>query len=584
MSNGAVQHVNSYAVKLNGTKIAPELQITELQIRQSLRQPSSAVVRINDPSGEHVDDAPFKIGATLEIAIGAISDTSGGETVFKGEVVALEPDFAPSGVTIGIRAYDRTHRLQHGKKVRTFQQSSASDMVNKVLREAGLTAESTSTSIVFDFFQQSDETDREFIRRLERMHDYELVDNGTQVQFRPASTVASPVATLTYQQNLLSFRPRLTTAQQDTDVVVRGWDLEGKSVVTGTSSSVTSAPAAIGAQRKPGQNWGKSLLVSDRSAANSGEANLLATSAMQRTAAAFVEAEGSCLGEPKIKAGATIEVKGIGTQFSGRYVVTSVTHTMRSPNTLKTSFQISGRSDRGLLDLMHPPEERKWGQSMVIGLVTNNNDPDGMGRVRVKYPSLSDNEESDWARVLSINLGNARGVYMLPQVNDEVVVAFENGDPRRPLVIGSVFNGKDKPGSEMLPDQKGGFALMSDDVGHVHTKKDMTFKSDEKLVIEVTKDNETTVKGKSTTKADQSVELKAGTSYTLEAGSSMSIKGASISVESKGTLSLKGATVEIQSQGPATFKGATVEVSAQGILDLKASGMANLKGSITNIG
>jgi uncharacterized protein involved in type VI secretion and phage assembly len=164
------------------------------------------------------------------------------------------------------------------------------------------------------------------------------------------------------------------------------------------------------------------------------------------------------------------------------------------------------------------------------------------------------------------------------------VVAFENGDPRRPLVIGSVFNGKDVPGSEMLPDQKGGFAVMSNDRAYVHSKEDMTFKSDKKLVIEVTSDNETTVKGKSTTKADSSVELKAGTTYTLEAGSSMSIKGATISVEAQGSLKLKGATVDIESSGPASFKGGTVEVSAQGILDLKSSGMANLKGSITNIG
>jgi len=186
--------------------------------------------------------------------------------------------------------------------------------------------------------------------------------------------------------------------------------------------------------------------------------------------------------------------------------------------------------------------------------------------------------------VLTHSAGNARGIYMLPQVGNEVVVAFENGDSRRPLVIGSVFNGTDLPGNELLPDQKGGFAVMSDDRGYVHTKEDMTFKSDKKLVIAVTNDNETTVKGSSKTKADSAVELKAGTSYTLEAGSSMSIKGATISVESQGSLKLKGATVEIEASGPASFKGATVQVNAQGVLDLNASGVANLKGTMVNIG
>jgi uncharacterized protein involved in type VI secretion and phage assembly len=213
---------------------------------------------------------------------------------------------------------------------------------------------------------------------------------------------------------------------------------------------------------------------------------------------------------------------------------------------------------------------------MVIGLVTNNNDPEGMGRVRVKYPSLSDNEESDWARVLSHNQGNARGIYMLPQPDDEVVVAFENGDPRRPLVIGALFNGKNKPGSEMLPDKKGGLTVLSDDRAYVHSKEDMTFKSDKGLMIEVTKDSDTKIKGSSKSKTDSAVEMKAGTSYALEAGSSMTIKGATISVESQGSLKLKGATVEIESQGPATLKGAMV--------DINASGIANLKGSMVNIG
>jgi uncharacterized protein involved in type VI secretion and phage assembly len=212
----------------------------------------------------------------------------------------------------------------------------------------------------------------------------------------------------------------------------------------------------------------------------------------------------------------------------------------------------------------------------VVGVVTNNNDPDKVGRVRVKYPSLSDNQEGAWARVATHSAGNQRGIFMLPQVNDEVVVAFENGDARRPVVIGALFNGRDKPGTEMLPDQKGGLTVLSDDRAYMHSKEDMTLKSDKKMIIQVTNDQEIKVQGSSKGKADSAVEMKAGTSYTLEAGSSMTIKGANITVESQGSLKLKGATVDIESQGPATLKGAIVDINAQGI--------ANLKGSMVNIG
>jgi phage protein D/phage baseplate assembly protein gpV len=565
MPTAAAQHVTPYTIKVDGAAIDPALlaQVTEVKVRQSLRQPASAAVRITDPALEQMDRHPLQIGSRLEIAVGAVDATSPTK-IFDGEIVALEPEFEPGGAAIGVRAYDKSHRLQRAKKARTFQRMSATDMVNRIMRDAGLQGSGDATHHVFEFFQQSDETDREFVRRLERMHDFEFVVEDGQYKFRAAGKIESPAVTLEYGNSLLSFRPRLTAVQQDAEVEVRGWDIKGKQTISVTERS-PDEPAQVGVQRASLKDTfgSNKLLVSDRSVNDTGEATQLAKATLQRRAAAFLEAEGTCMGTPRIKAG-------------GKYVVTGVTHIIRSPDTYKTFFQISGRSDRNLLDLMHPPQERPWGHSMVVGIVTNNNDPEHMGRIRVRYPSLTDQEEGAWARVLSHNLGKDRGIFMLPQVDDEVVVAFESGDPRSPLVIGSVFNGNNKPGNEFLADQKGGIVVMSDDIARVHSKEDMTFKSDKKLMIEVTSDSDTKIKGSSKSKTDSSVEMKAGSSYTLEAGSSMTIKGASISVESQGSLKLKGATVEIESQGPATLKGA--------MIDINASGIANLKGSMVNIG
>jgi uncharacterized protein involved in type VI secretion and phage assembly len=564
MSTAAAQHVSPYTIKVAGTALSPELmsQLTEVKVRQSLRQPSSATLRITDPKLEQMDKHPLQIGKKLEISMGG-PDARSPTKIFDGEIVALDPEFEGGGAVIGVRAYDKSHRLQRAKKVRTFQQVSASNMVTKIVQEAGLGISATSTQPVFEFFQQSDETDRDFIRRLERMHDYELVADGDRLEFRPAGKLGSPVVTLEYGAGtLLSFRPRVTAAQQDESVEVRGWDPKAKANVGATEASVVE-PAQIGITRSAVKREipaGK-LLVSDRTVLTSGEANALAKSALQRRAASYVEGEGSCIGNPAVKAGATVELKGLGTKFSGKYVVTSVTHALRSPGTFKTHFQISGRSERGLLDLMHPPEQRPWGQTMVIGIVTNNNDPEQQGRVRVKYPSLSDSEESAWARVVTMSAGNQRGIYMLPQPDEEVVVAFENGDPRRPFVIGSLFNGKDKPGSELLlNDRKGGFAVVSKDKAMIHTTDELSFKSDKGMVIEVNNDQEHKVKGNIKTQADSQVEMKAGTTYKLEAGSSMTIKGASITVEASASLTLKGATVDVQASGPLNLKGSIINI------------------------
>jgi len=81
---------------------------------------------------------------------------------------------------------------------------------------------------------------------------------------------------------------------------------------------------------------------------------------------------------------------------------------------------------------------------VVIGIVTNNNDPDRLGRVKMRFPWLSASTESHWARVATPMAGHGRGFYFLPEVDDEVLVLFERGDVRFPFVIGALWNGKDQ--------------------------------------------------------------------------------------------------------------------------------------------
>jgi len=204
--------------------------------------------------------------------------------------------------------------------------------------------------------------------------------------------------------------------------------------------------------------------------------------------------------------------------------------------------------------------------------VTNNNDPDQMGRVKVKFPALPDSTsgplESTWARIAVLGAGNARGTFMTPQVNEEVLVGFENGDSRRPLVIGSLYNGRDKPGTDLLQNKDGSFAVASDKKVFMTSKEDMVFKSQKAMTIEVQNDQKSTVKGSVDQQISGGVKHKASTSYEIEAGSSVKIKGAtmtveatgSLTVESKGSLSLKGMTVDVQANTALNLKGAIINI------------------------
>ncbi|MCB0203032.1 MAG: type IV secretion protein Rhs, partial [Anaerolineae bacterium] len=95
--------------------------------------------------------------------------------------------------------------------------------------------------------------------------------------------------------------------------------------------------------------------------------------------------------------------------------------------------------------------ERNRLYGVYPALVADINDPDGQGRVKVRLPWLPDDGGgfSVWARLATLMAGANRGTWFIPDVDDEVLVAFEGGDPRRPYVVGALWNGQDTPPETM---------------------------------------------------------------------------------------------------------------------------------------
>ena len=149
-----------------------------------------------------------------------------------------------------------------------------------------------------------------------------------------------------------------------------------------------------------------------------------------------------------------VQVDGVGSRYGGTYTLTATSHSYRPGHGYETWFAITGRSPRSLMELLNPAPAERWGASVVVGIVTQNDDPDGMGRVRVRYPALGDDIEGWWARIASPAAGSERGLLMMPIAGDEVLVAFEHGDVRRPYVLGALWNGSDQPGDDLVADRR----------------------------------------------------------------------------------------------------------------------------------
>lgn len=192
---------------------------------------------------------------------------------------------------------------------------------------------------------------------------------------------------------------------------------------------------------------------------------------------------------------------------------------------------------------------------VVVGIVTNNQDPENLGRVKVKFPWLSDADESTWARVATSMAGKERGTYFLPEVDDEVLVAFEQGDLRFPYILGGLWNGKDKPPINNA-DGKNNLRLIQSRSGHTIKLNDESGKEsieitdkegNNKVVIDKAQNTITITTKKDivlsapqgTIKLDaQKLEIKSSADTKLESGAAMDIK-------SSATMTLKGATINL---------------------------------------
>jgi uncharacterized protein involved in type VI secretion and phage assembly len=235
----------------------------------------------------------------------------------------------------------------------------------------------------------------------------------------------------------------------------------------------------------------------------------------------------------------------VGSRFSGTYRISSTTHVLRGAAGYETRFVISGGSSRSLMELMAPPAKGGWESGGVqVAVVTQNEDPDGLGRVRVKYPELGEDTEGWWARIVSPGAGADRGLMMTPVVGDEVLVAFEHGDTRRPYVLGSLWNGKDTPGELVQSD--GSFRLRSAETLQLESAKDLTIKSGEKLLVEIGSAKLNMAKDGTISAEGKDVTVKGSGSITIDSQGSLTIKsGGSMTIQAAGTLKVSGAQVTL---------------------------------------
>jgi uncharacterized protein involved in type VI secretion and phage assembly len=287
------------------------------------------------------------------------------------------------------------------------------------------------------------------------------------------------------------------------------------------------------------------------------------------------------MGNPAIQAGEVVDIKDVQSMFAGKWVITQARHVIDQGGIYQTSFVVSGRQERSLLGLASIGASNNDAGAtphipgLVPAIVADNNDTQNLGRVKVMFPWLAGDYVSDWARVAQLGAGQKGGAVFVPEKDDEVLVGFEFGDPRRPYVIAGMYNPKDND----RPDMSGLISMgkvkkrfFQSRLGHmlVFHEDDMSdsgielVSKDQKLRILMDVTNKT-LKITAEQSGGSKLELTASGDITIEAKSpgKLTIKGgADVSVEATQKLNLKGNGVTIDGgMGGVKVSGSKIELN-----------------------
>ena len=198
-----------------------------------------------------------------------------------------------------------------------------------------------------------------------------------------------------------------------------------------------------------------------------------------------------------------------------------------------------------------------------VAVVTNVQDPKKSARVKVCFPRLPGKPESDWVRVVQPAAGAGRGFYWIPEVNDEVLVAFERGEAHKPYVVGALWNGKDMP--------------MKDAYNDDNTTRMIMTKSGHKVVLEDKKDAEMIIIADKSGKRTMTFDVKAK-KFIIEA------KEGDIELHAEKKIILNCEDLEIKTKKTTKMDVGTtfdLKISSKGSID--GGSQLNIKASRVNI-
>ena len=392
-------------------------------ILSSLGKPSVCELRFTDPPGPLTAAEALTAGKSFRVSV-----STEAPALFEGQVTAIVHRHDPDrGRELFIRGYDLLHRLRKRQRARVLASTSAGQLARELTSDLGISVESESDGPTLDRIIQHRQSDLELLIDVCAAAGLYPTIRGGSLRLLTLNGSGDPVE-LELGRNLVEARLELNGDLASSSVKVAGWH----PLATGPGHG-EAATARVGRDVSAAVSAGDlggidSRELVDEVAFSGGQADALAQAELDRRVSSEVVFHGLAEGDARLQPGARVAVRGVADQFAGTYVLTEVTHRIEEATGFTSELDST------------PIEARPRPHAAVAtpGMVTSVNDPDGLGRIQVTLPTYGD-VQTGWMPVLGLGAGKGKGLVVLPDVGDEVLLLLAHEDPDEGIVLGGLY-------------------------------------------------------------------------------------------------------------------------------------------------
>lgn len=586
--------LTSFTIKVEGQAIPSTIQVQSIETDIAVNRLPKARLIIFDGSAAEANfpvssSNLFLPGNKITIALGyEAKDT----LVFSGVIFAqrIEIDQTASSKLI-VDITDQAMAMTLERKSAVFTKIRDSDLIATLITNNGLTSKVTATNTVYDDVVQYYATDWDLMAMRAELNGFVVIADGGIVTVGPPNTQAQPVLMVEYGDSIYDLNAEMNAATQYTSSAIKSyaWDEATQAVIeAGPGSLNVTEPGNVSSAQ-----LAKTFDVS--TFAQQTGAMLPASSLQDWSTAELLKSKLSKIrgqvrfqGSALAKTGSMIQLAGLGGRFNGSAFISGVLHNITDGRwTTTVTFGLAWpwfASEAPNISAPQTSGQMPPIQGLQTGIVKAvAADPDGEFRVSVTLPILGASSAAVWARLGSFYASKQFGAVFYPEVNDEVIVAFMNDDPRYPVIVGSVYSKPLPP--PYPPDTENKIkAIMT------RSKLEITFDDQNKVLeiktpgkravrlddkagtLTVSDDNRNSITLSSSgitidsskdlvLKAASNITVQAGAALNMSAGTNATLTGVQVSHKASGAFSAQGGTAGLSATGITTITGAMVNIN-----------------------